>query len=131
MHPKRQMLRRATVVGFFLLLPVTLNYYSPYLMTSGTAERIASFSLFFWLAVFATSPLIGRLFCGWACPFNGAQTLWEVVGVHRLVNVKWLPVLKYALWVAWAGAAPPPRGSSFPRSRSSSPPRSPPARRSS
>jgi polyferredoxin len=98
------MVRRAVVIGFFLLLPITLNYYSPYLMTSGTAERVATFSLFLWLAVFATSPLVGRLFCGWGCPFNGAQTLWEVVGVHRLVKVRWLPTVKYALWVAWAAA---------------------------
>jgi polyferredoxin len=98
------MVRRALVLGFFLLLPITLNYYSPYLMTSATAERIASFSLFFWVAVFVTSPLVGRLFCGWACPFNGAQTAWEVVGVHKLVDVRWLPVVKYVLWVAWVGA---------------------------
>ncbi|HEY5541306.1 MAG TPA: 4Fe-4S binding protein [Coriobacteriia bacterium] len=104
MHVTCQIVRRGTVVGFFLLLPITLNYYSPYLMTSGTAERVASFSLFFWLAIFVASPLVGRLFCGWACPFNGVQTAWEVVGVHKLVEVRWLPIVKYVLWVAWAGA---------------------------
>jgi ferredoxin-type protein NapH len=104
MHPKRQKVRRFLVIGFFLLLPITLNYYSPYLMTSGTAERIASFSLFFWLAIFVTSPLIGRLFCGWACPFNGVQTAWEQVTVRPLVRVRYLPVLKYAFWALWAGA---------------------------
>ena len=104
MHPRRQMVRRAMVVGFFLLLPITLNYYSPYLMTSGTAERIASFSLLFWLAIFVTSPVVGRLFCGWGCPFNGAQTAWEQVSVRPLVKVRFLPAAKYILWALWAGA---------------------------
>ena len=104
MHPTRQKVRRFLVVGFFLLLPITLNYYSPYLMTSGTAERVASFSLFFWLAVFVTSPLLGRLFCGWACPFNGAQTAWEQVSVRPLVKVRFLSAVKYALWALWVGA---------------------------
>jgi polyferredoxin len=104
MHQTRQAVRRAIVVLVFLALPVTLNYYSPYLMTTGTAQRVATFSLFLWLAVLATAPFAGRAFCGWACPFNGAQTLFEVVGIHRLVKVRWLPVLKYVFWAAWVGA---------------------------
>lgn len=104
MSARRQKVRRFLVIGFFLLLPITLNYYSPYLMISGTAERIASFSLFFWLGVFVASPLIGRLFCGWACPFNGAQTAWEQVGKRPLKRVRCLPVVKYVLWAGWVAA---------------------------
>ncbi|MGV8082270.1 MAG: 4Fe-4S binding protein [Coriobacteriia bacterium] len=102
MRTKRQKVRRFLVIGFFLLLPITLNYYSPYLMISGTAERIASFSLFLWLGIFVSSPLLGRLFCGWACPFNGAQTAWEQVSVRPLKRVRFLPAVKYGLWGAWA-----------------------------
>ena len=104
MHPTRQAFRRLALIVLFLLLPVTLNYYSPYLMTTGTAERIASASLFTWALIFATSPFIGRLFCGWACPFNGAQTAWEQVGIRPLRRVRFLPAVKYALWALWAGA---------------------------
>jgi len=103
MHPTRQQARRALVIGLFLLLPITLNYYSPYLMTTGTAERIATASLFIWAAVFLTSPFVGRAFCGWGCPFNGAQTAWEGVGIGPLKRVRYLPAIKYALWAAWAG----------------------------
>jgi ferredoxin-type protein NapH len=106
MHPTRQKLRRGILVALFLLLPITLNYYSPYLMTYGTAMRVASFSLFFWAIVLLSSPLIGRAFCGWGCPFNGLQTAWESVSVRPLVKVRFLAVTKYALWVAWvAGVA--------------------------
>lgn len=104
MKTRRQRLRRTLIALFFLALPVTLNYYSPYLMISGTAERIATFSLVFWLAVFASSLILGRSFCGWACPFNGLQQLWESVGVKPLKSVRFLPAVKYLLWGAWAAA---------------------------
>lgn len=104
MNTRRQRLRRFLIAGFFLLLPITLNYYSPYLMTSGTAERVATFSLFLWLSIFVTALVLGRSFCGWACPFNGLQQLWESVSVRPLKRVRFLPALKYALWGAWVAA---------------------------
>jgi len=106
MNTRRQRIRRALIFGFFLALPVTLNYYSPYLMTQGTAERVATFSLVLWLAVFATSLLVGRAFCGFACPFNGLQQAAESVGVRQLRTIRFLPAVKYLLWAAWvAGVA--------------------------
>ena len=104
MNTRRQRVRRFLIAAFFLALPITLNYYSPYLMTTGTAERVATFSLVFWLAVFATALVLGRSFCGWACPFNGLQQLWESVRVRPLKRVRFLAVVKYALWGAWVAA---------------------------
>lgn len=106
MSTRRQKTRRFIIAVLFLALPVTLNYYSPYLMTQGTAERVATFSLVLWLTIFATSLVLGRSFCGWACPFNGLQTLWESVSVGPLKRVRFLPVVKYLFWAAWvAGVA--------------------------
>lgn len=102
MNTRRQKLRRLLLAAFFLALPVTLNYYSPYLMTQGTAERVATFSLMFWAGVFITAPVLGRSFCGWACPFNGLQMLWESVSVRPRRRVRFLPIIKYALWVMWS-----------------------------
>ncbi len=104
MSTRRQKLRRFILALLFLALPITLNYYSPYLMTSGTAERVATFSLAFWFTVFATAFVLGRSFCGWACPFNGLQQLWESVSVRPLKHVRFLPAAKYALWGAWVAA---------------------------
>ena len=104
MNTRRQRLRRFLIAAFFLALPITLNYYSPYLMTSGTAERIAAFSLVLWLTVVATALVAGRAFCGWACPFNGLQQLWESLRTRPLKHVRFLPAVKYALWGAWAAA---------------------------
>jgi len=100
----RQRLRRFLLAALFLALPITLNYYSPYLMITGTAVRIASFSLLFWVSIFASAFVLGRSFCGWACPFNGLQQLWESVGIRPLRRVRYLPSLKYALWGAWVAA---------------------------
>ncbi|NTU72272.1 MAG: 4Fe-4S binding protein [Coriobacteriia bacterium] len=104
MNTRRQKLRRFIIAAQFVILPITLNYYSPYLMTSGTAERIATFSLIFWLTVFATGLVVGRSFCGWGCPFNGLQQLWESVGVRPLKRVRFLSAIKYVMWIAWVAA---------------------------
>jgi len=101
MNTRRQRLRRTLIALFFLALPITLNYYSPYLMTTGTAERVATFSLVFWLAVFVSALVLGRSFCGWLCPFNGLQQLWESVATRPLKRVRYLPAVKYVLWAAW------------------------------
>jgi ferredoxin-type protein NapH len=99
---KRQRIRRKLVFFSFLLLPVTLNYFSPYLMTSGTAERVASASLLVWATIFASSLVLGRSFCGWLCPFHGLQLAWEKVADKPLKRVRYLPAAKYVLWGAWA-----------------------------
>lgn len=103
MRTRRQKLRRGLIIGLFLLLPVTLNYYSPYLMTSGTAERVASFSLVLWLAMLASAPLLGRAFCGWACPFHGLQLIVEQVDARPTRMVRFTRWIKYVFWAAWAG----------------------------
>ncbi|MBN2247690.1 MAG: 4Fe-4S binding protein [Coriobacteriia bacterium] len=104
MNTRRQKLRRALLALFFLALPITLNYYSPYLMLSGTAEGVATFSLVFWLGVFGSALILGRSFCGWACPFNGLQQLWESVGTRSLKRVVLLPALKYVFWALWVAS---------------------------
>ncbi|MBE0476446.1 MAG: 4Fe-4S binding protein [Coriobacteriia bacterium] len=104
MRPRRQMVRKGLILGFFLALPLTLNYYSPALMTGGTAERVATFSLFTWTAIFASSLVIGRAFCGYGCPFNGLQTAWEKVSGRPNRRIRRLRWVKYTLWAAWAGA---------------------------
>lgn len=101
MKSRRQKIRRTLLALFFLALPITLNYYSPYLMISGTAEGVASFSLILWLGILVSALVLGRSFCGWACPFNGLQQLWESVGTRPLKRLRFLPVLKYVFWAMW------------------------------
>jgi polyferredoxin len=104
MRSRRQTLRRFLLLGFFLLLPITLNYYSPALMVEGTAKGIATFSLFTWTALFLSSLVVGRAFCGYGCPFNGLQMAWEAVSdqpTRQLPRLRWI---KYLLWLLWVGS---------------------------
>ncbi len=104
MDTRRQRTRRTIIAVLFLALPVTLNYYSPYLMTQGTAEKVATVSLLFWVTVGVSSLVLGRSFCGWGCPFNGLQTLWDSVAIRPDKRVRFLWLAKYILWAAWVGA---------------------------
>jgi len=101
---KRQRIRRKIIFFMFLLFPITLNYFSPALMTMGTLERVASASLIVWAVIFLTSLVFGRAFCGYGCPFHGLQLAWEKVADKPLRPVKHLRALKYVLWGAWVGA---------------------------
>jgi polyferredoxin len=100
----RQTLRRFLLLTSFLLLPVTLNYYSPALMTEGTAKGIATASLFTWSAIFLSSLVVGRAFCGYGCPFNGLQMAWEGVSAKPTRPNAALHWVKYMLWFIWAGS---------------------------
>ncbi|HEY3318550.1 MAG TPA: 4Fe-4S binding protein [Coriobacteriia bacterium] len=102
---KRQRIRRKILFFSFFVFPITLNYFSPYLMTRGTAEHIATASLFVWAAVFGTSLFVGRGFCGWGCPFHGLQLCWEKVADKPLKRVRWLRAVPWVLWGLWVAAA--------------------------
>lgn len=95
---RRQRIRRKIILFMFLLFPITLNYFSPALMTQGTAERVASASLIVWAVIFVSSLVVGRAFCGYGCPFHGLQLAWEKVADKPLRPVKYLRALKYVLW---------------------------------
>jgi ferredoxin-type protein NapH len=101
---KRQRIRRKIIFFMFLLFPITLNYFSPVLMTQATAERVASASLLVWAVIFLSSLVFGRAFCGYICPFHGLQLAWERVADKPLRRVRYLRALKYVLWGAWVGA---------------------------
>lgn len=101
---RRQRIRKTILVISFLLFPVTLNYFSPYLMTQGTFERVATMSLLVWGAIFATSLVAGRSFCGWICPFHGLQMFWEKAADKPLKRIRHIGVVKYVLWAMWMTA---------------------------
>jgi hypothetical protein len=48
-----------------------------------------------WSAVFLTSLVFGRAFCGYICPFHGLQPAWEKVADKPRRLVRHLPLVKY------------------------------------
>jgi len=99
---KRQKVRRTLLLISMLLFPVTLNYFSPYLIMQGSFEGVLSGSAMVFAGLFVTSLVFGRAFCGWVCPAGGLQ---EVTGTINDKPVgRRLRWVKYFIWVPWFGA---------------------------
>jgi ferredoxin-type protein NapH len=102
---RRQTLRRTLLITSAALLPVTLNYFSPYLMTSGAAVGILTGSFVVWVAWSVAALFVGRAACGWACPLGGIQLLCDkATHGRRLRRIPGLGVVRYVFWGLWVGA---------------------------
>ncbi len=93
--------RRLILFGSFLLVPVTLNYFSPVLIIAAGFEGIAGGAFFIWAGMYATSLLFGRAFCSHLCPYGGFQMLLDRLGGKGLKEFKRLRAVKYILGTAW------------------------------
>lgn len=101
----RQRLRRTILVASALLLPVTLNYFSPYLMTSGAALGILTGSFIVWVVWSLAALFFGRAGCGWLCPLAGVQLVCDRASHGRpLRPIRRLGTIRYVLWGLWVGA---------------------------
>ena len=96
-----QRVRRLILFGSFLLVPVTLNFFSPVLILIAGFEGIAGGAFFIWSGVFVTSLLFGRAFCSHLCPYGGFQMAISRLGGKGLKEIKGLRILKYLLGTAW------------------------------
>jgi len=99
---KRQRLRRGLLLAAFLLFPVTLNFFSPYLILQGSFEGILSGSALLFLGLFLFSLFFGRLFCGWLCPAGALQDF--CLGVRDKPVGKKARAVKYFIWAPWLGS---------------------------
>lgn len=97
---KRQKVRKLLQLVSLLLFPVTLYYFSPYLILEGGFAGIVSGSLLTFAALFAFSLLFGRAFCGWLCPAGALQEVCAQA-VDKKVSGKWVNRIKYLLWAPW------------------------------
>jgi ferredoxin-type protein NapH len=96
-------MRKILLLMMFLLLPVTLNYFSPYIIIDGLANNIMSGAFFIWLLVLCSSLFFGRAFCSYVCPYGGLQMVADKVLQRPLKEVKWLRKIRYVLGVIWLG----------------------------
>lgn len=97
--PRRQRVRKALLLVSFLLFPLTLYYFSPVLIIQGAAEGVFTGSAIAFGLMFLSSLLVGRLWCGWACPAGALQELSEPVN-RRPASGK-LNWIKWAVWLPW------------------------------
>lgn len=101
-RPTRQRVRQALLIVSFLLFPITMNYLSPYVIIDGASQGIVNGSLVAFALMFLGSLLLGRLWCGWACPAGAMGEICLPVN-NRPVNGKKLDWIKWVIWVVWLG----------------------------
>jgi polyferredoxin len=101
-HPHRQEIRRGILIVMFLLFPVSMNYFSPYVIIDGASQGVANGSLFVFGLLFLTSLLLGRAWCGWACPAGGLGEI-ACAANNQPVNGRKLDWIKWLIWVPWIG----------------------------
>jgi polyferredoxin len=99
--PARQRIRKALLLVSFLLFPITLYYFSPAIILNGAAEGVVNASLIVFAAQFVLALVVGRLWCGWACPAGALQDLAMPVNNKRTSRkINWI---KWAIWIPWVG----------------------------
>lgn len=95
----RQRLRRALLLVSFVAFPVTMNYLSPYLVIDSAFKGIVNGSLVAFGTMLVGSLVLGRLWCGWACPGGAVQEFAAPVNSRRVGRKG--DLVKWAIWVPW------------------------------
>jgi len=98
--PLRQRIRKALVIVAFLSFPITMNFFSPYVIIDGAANGIVNGSLVMFGLMFVSSLFLGRAWCGWVCPGGGMQEIVEPVN-SKPVNGKKIDWIKWSIWIPW------------------------------
>lgn len=96
----RQRVRRAIIIFSFLLFPITIWYFSPYLIIQAASENIINGSFIVFTMMLVLSLFLGRVWCGYLCPAGGIQ---ECIGICNSNPAKqgWRNNIKYAIWTVW------------------------------
>jgi len=97
---KRQRVRKAVIFLSLLLLPITLNYLSPYLIIDSAFQGIINGSFIIFSLLFLSSLFFGRLWCSWLCPAAGLQEICFNVNT-RPVRGGRFDLIKWVIWIPW------------------------------
>ncbi len=98
MASKRQSIRKSLLFISLLLFPITLYYFSPYLIVMGVNEGVINGSFLIFLGLFVSSLFVGRLWCGWLCPAGGMMEIGAAMNSRPVKKGRWI---KWALWIPW------------------------------
>lgn len=96
----RQKMRKTIIFISALLFPITLFYYSPYVIIRAAMNSIACGSFIVFGCMLLFSIFFGRIFCGYACAGAG---LGEMAGCINSKPPKLgkLRYIKYVVWAIW------------------------------
>ena len=97
---KRQRIRKGIVIGSFLLFPIIIFYFSPYIIVMGAFEGVIVGSFIMFSLQFLFSLFFGRSLCGYVCPVGGLQECLMLANAKK-VNSKKVNLIKYCIWIPW------------------------------
>jgi len=97
---KRQRIRKGLLIVSLLLFPITIWYFSPYVIIQGALEHIISGSAVVFIILAIASMFFGRVFCGYLCPMGGLQECAMLVN-DKARKRDWRYSIKYIIWIVW------------------------------
>lgn len=99
----RQKIRKAIILLSLLVFPVTMNWFSPFLILQGGFNGIIAGSALLFTSLFIASLFFGRLFCSWLCPAGCLQDL-VAESRTRKFNSGTANTIKWVIWIPWIGS---------------------------
>lgn len=97
---KRQNIRKLIIILAMLLFPITIFYFSPYLIIQGALEGVMTGSFLVFTGMLITSIFFGRLFCAYLCPAGGIQECATLI-TTKSPKQGWKNYIKYVIWTVW------------------------------
>ena len=99
----RQKIRKFSEIAIFLLFPIIIFYFSPYIIIMGAMRGVAAGCLIMFTIQFVVSLFFGRAQCGYACPVGGLQECLLLANDKKTKGGK-QNLIKYFIWAPWAAA---------------------------
>ncbi len=96
----RQKIRKTILIISFLLFPVTIWYFSPYLIIRAASEHIMNGSFIVFVLMLVLSMFFGRAWCGYLCPAGGLQECLAMCNDNPVKGGR-RNRIKYVIWVIW------------------------------
>lgn len=96
---KLQIRRTIAFIGF-LLFPLTLNYFSPYVSVTAAYDGVIAGSVILFITLLVTSIFFRRTWCSYLCPVSAIADYSERIN-NRNVNIKKLRVIRYSIFGLW------------------------------
>lgn len=93
----KQTVRKTILLISFLLFPVTIWYFSPYLIVQAASEHIMNGSFIVFCLMFVSSLFIGRAWCGYLCPAGGLQECAMMIN-DKPCKQGWRDKIKFVIW---------------------------------
>ena len=100
---KRQRVRKTILLASFALFPVTIFYFSPYLIVWGAFQGIVAGSAIMFTLQLVSAIFLRRACCGWLCPAGALQEFeGDALGKPSKLGKRLL--VKWVIWVPWVAS---------------------------